>query len=81
MGVHVGAESHPEALHERGDVLLRKIARAIEGHVFDEVRQSALVVVLEHRPGLDGEPKFGAAGGLPVHADVGAQCRSAAFEP
>ena len=73
VGVDVRAEPHAERLHERDDVLLREVARAIEGHVLDEVRQPALVVVFEHRAGLDGEAKLGASLRLPVGAHVVAQ--------
>ena len=32
--------------------LLRELLRAVERHVLDEVREPALVVVLQHRPAL-----------------------------
>ena len=50
-----------------------KCARAVERHVLDEVREPALVVVLEHRAGVDHEPELGAALRLLVGADVVAQ--------
>ena len=53
--------------------LLREVLRAVEGHVLDEVREAALVVVFEHRAGIDREPKLGAALRLPVGADVVAE--------
>ena len=59
--VHVRAEPHAERLHEVGDVLLREVPGAVEGHVLDEVGEPALVVVFEDRARLDDEPKFGAA--------------------
>ncbi len=71
--VDVGAEPHPRRLQERDDLLLREVARAVERHVLDEVREAALVVVLEHRAGVDGEAELGAPGRLGVVADVVAQ--------
>ena len=38
----------------------------LKRHVFDEMRQPALVVVLEHRAGVDHQPQLGAASRLPV---------------
>ena len=73
MRVDVRAEPHAERLHERDDVLLGEVQRAVEGHVLDEVREAALVVVFEHRAGVDHEPQLGARLRLPVRADVVAQ--------
>ena len=70
VGVDVRAEAHAGRLQERDDVLLGKVARAVEGHVLDEVRQPALVVVFEHRSGVDHEPELGAVLRLLVGADV-----------
>ena len=50
-----------------------KVPRALELHVLDEVRQPLLVVVFEHRAGLDDEPQLGAVRRLAVRADVVAQ--------
>ncbi len=50
-----------------------KCSRAFELHVLDEMRQSLLVVVFQHRTGLDDEPQFGAAAGFAVGAHVIAQ--------
>ena len=50
-----------------------KVLRAVERHVLDEVRQPALVLVFEHRTGVDDEPQLGARLRLPVLADVVAQ--------
>ena len=71
--VHVRAEPHAERLHEAGDLLLRKMLRAVEGHVLDEMREPALVFVFEHRTCLHHEPKLGARLRQPVLADVVAQ--------
>ena len=73
MRVHVRAEPHAERLHERGDVLPGEVPGAVEAHVLDEVRQTPLVVVFEHRAGLDHEPQFGATPRLPVRTHVVAQ--------
>ncbi len=50
-----------------------KVARALELHVLDEVRQALLVLVFEHRTGLDDEPQLGPAGRLAVRPHVVAQ--------
>ena len=36
-----------------------KVLRAVERHVFDEVREAALVVVFKNRTGLHHEPELG----------------------
>ena len=64
--VHVRAEPHAERLDERDHVLPGKVLRAVEGHVLDEMRQAPLVVVLEHRPGVDDQSQLGAPARLPV---------------
>ncbi len=68
MRVHVRAEAHPEALDEGGDVLTGKVRRAVEGHVLDEVRQPALVIVFEHRTGVHHQAQLGSASGRRVVA-------------
>src|SRR5712691_1180753 len=65
-GIHMRAEPHPERLDERGDVLPGKMPRTIEAHMLDEMRQAPLVIVLEHRAGVDHESQFGATTGLRV---------------
>ena len=47
--------------------------RALELHVFDKVRQPLLVVVFQHRTGLDDEPQLSPVTGFPVRAHVVAQ--------
>ena len=64
--VHVRAEPHAERLDERDHVLAGKMLGAVEGHVLDEMRQPPLIVVLEHRPGVDDQPQLGAPARLPV---------------
>ena len=70
VGVDVGAEAHAERLDERHELLLGKVLGAVEGHVLDEVREPALVVVFENRAGVDDEPELGALLRLLVGADV-----------
>ena len=45
-GVEVGSELHADGLEEGHEVVAREVLGAIEGHVFDKVGQSLLVVVL-----------------------------------
>ena len=59
----------PSAWMNAGDVLPREVQRAVERHVLDEMRQPALVIVLEHRAGVDDESKLGAAARLSVRPD------------
>ena len=74
--VDVGAELHADLLDVVDDVLLREPLRAVERHVLDEVREPALVVVLEHRAGVDREPQRRALLGLVVlHHVVGEPVR------
>ena len=51
----------------------REVLRAFELHVLDEVREPQLVVVFEHRAGLDDQPQLGAVRRLRVRAHVVAQ--------
>ena len=69
MGIHVRAESHPERLDERRDVLPGKMPGTIEAHMFDEMRQPPLVIVLEHRAGVDHESQLGATSRLHVRTN------------
>ena len=71
--VHMRAEPHAERLHEVRDLLLRKMQRAVERHVLDEMRQPPLVFVFEHRTCLHHEPKLGARLRQSVLANVVAQ--------
>jgi hypothetical protein len=56
--VEVGAKPDPDGLQIGDDVVLGEPARAVEQHVFDEVRQAFLIVVLEHRSRVDHEPQL-----------------------
>ena len=73
MRVHMRAEPHAERLHEARDLLLRKMLRAIERHVLDEMRQPPLVFVFEHRTRLHHEPKLGPRLRQSILANVVAQ--------
>ena len=68
----------PERRQEVDDALPRKVPGAFELHVLDEMRQPLLVVVFEHRPGLDDEPQFGAVRRLAVRRARSSAGRSAA---
>jgi hypothetical protein len=48
--VHVRPEAHPDGLQVIDELVLRKRSRAVERHVLQEVRQPALVVVLQDEP-------------------------------
>jgi hypothetical protein len=55
-GLSVG---HPGRLEKRDDFLLREVGRAVEAHVLHEVREPALIVILENRSCVDDEPELG----------------------
>ena len=57
VGVDVGAETHPDGLQVVDDLLLLEPARAVEGHVLQEVGQALLIVVFLHGPGVDRQPE------------------------
>ena len=68
--VHARPEAHADRLHERHDVEFREVFGPIERHVLDEVRQAPLVVVFEHRAGVDHQPQFGAVARPRIAAHV-----------
>ncbi len=70
VGVHARPQPHADRLHELHQVLLGEVLAAIEGHVLDEVRQPELVVVLDDRSDIDGEPQFGPPERAVVDPDV-----------
>jgi hypothetical protein len=70
LRVDVRTELHADRLQEGDDGHLRIVRRAVEGHVLDEVREPALVLVFEHRSGGDDEPQLRALLGFRVGADV-----------
>jgi hypothetical protein len=69
VGVQVRPEAHAGALEEVHEVGLREAARAVEGHVLDEVRDAELRLVFEDRPGVDDEAELGALLGERVAPD------------
>ena len=71
--VHVRAKSHPERLHERGDVAAGEMQCAVEAHMLDEVREPELVVVFKHGTRVHDQPELGAGLRQFVRADVVAQ--------
>ena len=73
VGVDVRAEAHARRLQKCDDLLLREVTRAVEAHVFHEVREAPLVVVFENRTRADDQPKRRAALRLLVGAHVVAQ--------
>jgi hypothetical protein len=68
-GVGVGAEAHAHALEQLDERARGVVFAAVERHVFEEVGDAALVVLLVKRAGADVEAEGGAALGLGVGAD------------
>ena len=56
-GVRILADAQAEGRQEAGQALSGEVLRALELHVLDKVRQAALVVVFQDRPGLDDQPE------------------------
>jgi len=71
--IRVRADAQAQRRQEIEEALPRKVPCALELHVFDEMRQPLLVVVFQHRAGLDDEPQLSAVGRLRVCAYVVAQ--------
>ena len=69
VGVDVRPELHPDRLEVVHERLLLEVLRAVEGHVFNEMRQPELVFVLEDRARVDGQAQFGTVLGLVVLVD------------
>ena len=70
VGVQVGAPLDPDRLQVRHQFVFLEVGRAIEGHMLDEVGQPLLVVVFEHRAGLDHQAQFELLFRLAVLLDV-----------
>ena len=68
--VDVGPEPHSDGLEVAHELVLREPLGAVERHVLEEVRETALVIVLEHRSGVDDEPQLRAFLRLRVTPDV-----------
>ena len=56
VGVDVRAEARAGGLEERDQLAGLEVLRAVERHVLEQVREPALVVVFEQRPGLHRQP-------------------------
>jgi len=72
-GVGVWPEAQAERGQEREKALPRKMLGALELHVFDEMREALLVVVLEDGSGFDDEAQLSASTGLLVRPHVVSQ--------
>src|SRR5262245_64350798 len=70
VGVQVGAESHAEGLDELHNLVFRKVCRAVEGHMFDKMGKSLLVVIFQNGSGLYNKSKLSALLGFFVRPDV-----------
>ena len=64
VGVEVRPEARPDALEVADELGLGEALGPVEGHVLEQVREPALVLVLEHAAGVDGQAQLGAALGL-----------------
>ena len=68
-GIGVRSEGQPLAFEQLDHLALGNARRAVEGHVFEIMRQAALVVVLGQRAGIDPHPHQRRALGRGVAAD------------
>ena len=73
VGICVGAKPQSDRLEVGDDFLGLEVLRAVEVHVLIEVREPALVILLDRGAGVHHEPQGGALLGLVVDADVVAQ--------
>jgi len=73
VGVDLGPELHADRLEVAHQRLAREVLGAVERHVFDEVGQPLLVVVLVHRACAHHQPQRGALFRFGVGAHVVAQ--------
>ncbi len=71
--IRVRTDAQTERRQEVDDALPRKVPRAFELHVFDEVRQPLLVIVFQRGTGLHDEPHLSPVARLLVRAHVVAQ--------
>ena len=69
VGVDVRPEARAGRLEERHELARLEVRAPVERHVFDEVRQSLLVVGLVERPGLHGQTERHTIGRTGVRAD------------
>ena len=71
--IRVRTDAHAERRQEVLDALPREVLGAFELHVLDEVRHTPLVVVFQHRTGLDDQTQLGPVGRSGVRPHVVAQ--------
>ena len=72
-GVRVRADAEADRRQEVVDGLPREMPRALELHVLDEMRETALVVVFQHGSSLHDQSQFGLARGPGIRPDVEAE--------
>ena len=72
-GVGIAAETHTHALEKLDQRAGSKVLAAVERHVFEEMRDPALVVLLVQRTGEHEQPQRSPALGLAVRVDDVAQ--------
>jgi len=68
--IHVGAEFHTVALHVVKHGFLGEVLQAVEGHVLQEVGETALVLFFEDGTNLLRDVEVGALGGFFIVTDV-----------
>ena len=68
--VQVRAEAHPARLDEVDEITVRKVRRPVERHVLEEVREPALIFILEQAARVHREPKLDAMRGHCVGAQI-----------
>ena len=70
VGVEVATEGDTVFFQGRDDALARKVFRAVEGHMFQEMRQTVLGIVFEKRAGVTDNVETGPFFGLFVVTEV-----------
>ncbi len=70
VGVDVAAEVHTDGLEILDDALAGEVLRAVESHVFKEMRQTVLVILLQHGSDRLRNVELAALFGVLVVADV-----------
>ncbi len=70
ISVYVRSKAHAQRLNECNQVVLGKVAGAVESHVLDKMRQPLLVIVFENRSGLDDQAQFSSLLRFLISADV-----------
>ena len=70
MGIQIRAESRPVALQHPYDAVIRKMLRAVEGHMLQEMRQAPLAFFLVEGPRLHEKPVHRLAFRIGVLEDI-----------